>query len=74
MISQLLKLEKKMPYLTIMAVFLEDRILSVADLKRVSELPDLDLMRATLCQTLGGQAQLLSRNIMHHQVMTYSIM
>ena len=65
---QLLKLEKRLPYFTILAAVVEDRILSVADLKAAAELPSLDLMRATLVQSLGAHSQNLTRNLAYHQV------
>ena len=61
-------MERKLPYLTILGASMEGRILSVADLKTVASLPSIDLMRATLCQTLGGHAQQLSSHLTHHQV------
>ncbi|XP_018027083.1 39S ribosomal protein L10, mitochondrial [Hyalella azteca] len=61
--SKLLKLERQLPFLTILGVVVEDRILSVADLKRAAELPSLPLMHATLLQTLTSQQQTLTRQL-----------
>lgn len=54
--------------MTIMAVCVEDRILSVSEVKELANLPTLPIMRATLLHTLSSQQQRLSQHLTAHQV------
>lgn len=66
-IQKLLKLDRRLPYLTLMCAVVDGRIMSLQQLRDAVTLPPLPLMRATLLQTLGTQAQCLSQNLTHHQ-------
>ncbi|XP_054168200.1 39S ribosomal protein L10, mitochondrial-like [Oppia nitens] len=52
-VSKLLKLTKKCPQLVLMAAIINDRFMSLDDLKEYNRLPNLDTLRAHLCHTLS---------------------
>ena len=52
-VSKLLKLTKKCPQLILMAAIIDDRFLSVEDLKNYNRLPDLETLRTQLSYTLS---------------------
>jgi len=66
-IGKILKLDKKLPYATILACTMDGQILSKADMQRVSQLPELPLVRAQLCQALTAHQTALTANLSSHQ-------
>ena len=52
-VTKLLKLTKKCPQLILMAAIIDDRFLSVDELKNYSRLPDLQTLRTQLSYTLS---------------------
>ncbi|KAF2359489.1 hypothetical protein FHG87_009761, partial [Trinorchestia longiramus] len=66
--KKLLSLERRLPSMTTLAVVVEDRVLSVSELRKAAELPSLPLMRGTLLHSLTMQQQQLTRQLSAHQV------
>jgi len=52
-VAKMLKVTKKCPQLILMAAIIDDRFLSVADIKDYNRLPDLQTLRAQLSHTLS---------------------
>jgi len=67
-INKILKLERRLQYLSILCCVMDGQILHKADMQKVAALPPLDLMRASLCQTLSSHQSLLSGHLAHHQM------
>ncbi|XP_047496082.1 39S ribosomal protein L10, mitochondrial-like [Penaeus chinensis] len=66
-VAKLLKLEKKLVGLVLLAGVVEGRLMSVADMKRYAALPSLDGARGQLLSILSAPAQKLSQNMTSHQ-------
>jgi len=66
-IGKILKLDRKLPYATVLACTMDGQILSKADMQRVSQLPELPLLRAQLCQALTSHQTTLSQALTSHQ-------
>nr|XP_045601983.1 39S ribosomal protein L10, mitochondrial-like isoform X2 [Procambarus clarkii] len=66
-VSKLLKLERKIPGLVLIGGIVENRFMSVAELKRYAALPPLQSVQAQLVATLGEPLQHLSHNLIHNQ-------
>ncbi len=64
-VSKLLKLNKKCPQLILLAAIIDDRFLSVEDIKAYSRLPDLQTMRSELSHTLSLAAKSLSNKTIY---------
>lgn len=66
-VAKLLKLEKKLVGLVLLAGVVEGRLMSLADMKRYAALPSLDGARGQLLSILSAPAQKLSQNMTSHQ-------
>ena len=64
-VNKVLKITKKIPQLILMAAIIDDRFLSVDDMKEYGRLPDLQTLRAQVCHTLSLAAQSLVGNTSH---------
>lgn len=67
-VSKLLKLEKKISGLVLLGGVVEDRFMSVQDMKHYASLPSLHTLQAQLVSILGTPAQHLSQNLSANQV------
>lgn len=67
-VAKLLKLEKKIPGLFLIGGIVENRFMSIHDLKRYAELPSLQSLQGQLVGTLSYPIQSLSRSLAYHQM------
>ena len=68
LLFQLLKLEKKIPGLVLLGGIVEERFMSVQDLKHYASLPSLHTLQGQLVSILSTPAQHLSQNLSANQV------
>ncbi|KAK3871795.1 hypothetical protein Pcinc_022658 [Petrolisthes cinctipes] len=67
-VAKLLKLEKKISGMVLLGAVVDNRLMSLADLKQYAALPSLGVMQAQLVHTLGSTAQRISQNLVAHQM------
>lgn len=65
---QLLRLSRRLPFMTVLGCLMEGRLLSVSQMREVAALPALPVLYSTLLGTLGAQQQRLRQHLQHHQV------
>lgn len=66
-VAKLLKLKKRMPQFILMAGIVGDRFMSVKELERYSNMPDLQTAQAGVVAILNSAAVQLTQNLTHHQ-------
>jgi len=67
-VGKLLKMEKKIPGLIVLAALVDGCLMSTAELKRYAQLPPLEVLQGQLVGILGAPAQRLSHNVQYHQM------
>ncbi|PNF29747.1 hypothetical protein B7P43_G11200 [Cryptotermes secundus] len=66
-VGKLLKLNRRIPQLILMAAIVDDRFMSVNELVKYSNMPDLKTAQAGLVAVLNAAAVQLTQNLTHHQ-------
>lgn len=66
-VAKLLKLKKRMPQFILMAGIVDDRFMSVNEMEKYRNMPDLPTAQAGLVAVLNSAAVQLTQNLMHHQ-------
>ncbi|XP_069691988.1 large ribosomal subunit protein uL10m isoform X2 [Periplaneta americana] len=66
-VAKLIKLNRKIPQLVLMAGIVDDRFLSKNELVKYSLMPDLQTAQAGLVALLNSAAMHLTQNLTHHQ-------
>jgi len=66
-VAKLLKLKKRMPQFILMAGIVDDRFMSLKELERYSNMPDLQTAQAGVVAVLNSAAMQLTQKLTHHQ-------
>lgn len=66
-VAKLLKLQKKMSGVVLLAGVVEGRLMSVSDLQRYAALPSLSMLQSQLVGILNAPLQQFTQSLSHHQ-------